>query len=160
MRWPKYKMALRVCWENVSKKKSHYDCLRFCCLQCLQAKRNRNKRSNYFPKTIFSSSVSIRREVVVTALWRLWCTVCIRDLDKLNFIYWFDFRLEPIIATVPVASKNTTLFKKYSLPQWPKTIYLASSTLIHIVKWMLLNDVTHLEGKNNTSLGINTVTRK
>ena len=33
-------------------------------------------------------------------------TLCIRDWDKQdNFIWWFDFRLEPTFATVPAASK-------------------------------------------------------
>ena len=31
--------------------------------------------------------------------------VCIRDLDKLNLIWWFDIRLEPIFATAPAAPK-------------------------------------------------------
>ncbi len=38
--------------------------------------------------------------------------VCIRDLDKLNFIWRFDFRLELIFNTAPAASKNIAHFKR------------------------------------------------
>ena len=60
------------------------------------------------------------------------CTVCIRDLDKLNLIYavwirdldklnliwWFDFILNPIFPSAPAASTNTPHFK--SGQKWPK----------------------------------------
>jgi hypothetical protein len=38
-------------------------------------------------------------------------TVCFRVLDKLNFLWWFGFRLESIFNTVTVASKNDARFK-------------------------------------------------
>ena len=39
-------------------------------------------------------------------------TVCIRDLDNLNLIWWLDFRLKPIFAIASAALKNTTHFKR------------------------------------------------
>ena len=42
-------------------------------------------------------------------------TVCIRDLDKLNLVKLayggLVFKLEPIFATAPAASKNDACFK-------------------------------------------------
>ena len=42
-------------------------------------------------------------------------TVCIRDLDKLNLVKFayggLVFKLEPIFATAPAASKNDACFK-------------------------------------------------
>ena len=32
-------------------------------------------------------------------------TMCIGDSDKLNLIWWFDFRLRQILATAPADSK-------------------------------------------------------
>ena len=37
-------------------------------------------------------------------------TVYIKDLIKLNLIWQYDFKLEPIFATVPATSKNITYF--------------------------------------------------
>ena len=34
-----------------------------------------------------------------------------RDLDKLNLIWWFDLNLEPIFASALVGLVNTTNFK-------------------------------------------------
>ena len=38
--------------------------------------------------------------------------VCVRDLDKPNLEWQSDFRLEPIFATAPAASKNTAHLKR------------------------------------------------
>ena len=38
-------------------------------------------------------------------------TKCISNLDMFNLIWWLDFRLEPIFAKVPTASRNTSCFK-------------------------------------------------
>ena len=37
--------------------------------------------------------------------------MCIRDLDRLNFIWWFNFGLRPIFATALAVSKNATHLK-------------------------------------------------
>jgi len=34
------------------------------------------------------------------------------DLGKLNFRWWFGFRLKPIFSTAPAASKNNAQFKR------------------------------------------------
>ena len=44
-------------------------------------------------------------------------TVCIRDLDKFNLIWQFDFNLKQIFALAPAASKSATHFK--SDQKWP-----------------------------------------
>ena len=44
-----------------------------------------------------------------------WSTTCIRDLDKLYLISWYDLKYEPIFATAINASK-----KLYSLQKWSK----------------------------------------
>jgi len=40
------------------------------------------------------------------------CTESFTDLGKLNFRWWFGFRLEPIFNTAPAASKNKASFKR------------------------------------------------
>ena len=39
------------------------------------------------------------------------CIVYIKDLDKLNLIWQFDVRFEPIFTTTLAAAKNTSYFK-------------------------------------------------
>ena len=39
------------------------------------------------------------------------CTVYIKDLDKLNWIWQFDVRFEPIFTTILATTKNTNCFK-------------------------------------------------
>ena len=55
--------------------------------------------------------------------WWTTNTMCIRNLDRLNLIWLFDFRLEPIITSAPGASKQSTFFK--SGQKWPKYSHLA-----------------------------------
>ncbi len=54
-------------------------------------------------------------------------TVCFRDLAKLNCLWWFDFKLEPIFDTSPAASKNEAHVK--SGQNWPKNNRLATYNL-------------------------------
>ena len=51
-------------------------------------------------------------------------TLCSKELDKLNFIWQFDFRLKPIFYTAPAAPKNTAHFK--SGQKWIENNPLAS----------------------------------
>ena len=44
-------------------------------------------------------------------------TVCIRDLDKLNLIWQFDFNLKQIFAPALAASESATHYK--SDQKWP-----------------------------------------
>ena len=53
------------------------------------------------------------------------------DLDKLNLIWWFNFRLDSIFATASASSKNTIHLK--SSQKDPKKI-----TLLHL-SWLILN---------------------
>jgi len=46
------------------------------------------------------------------------------DLGKLNFQWWFGFRLELIFNTAPVAPKNTAQFKNGQ--NQPQNSYFAS----------------------------------
>ena len=55
---------------------------------------------NYFLKLIFGV-VNINNKLCLTFT----STMCIRELDLINLILWFDFRLDPIFATTPVAPK-------------------------------------------------------
>ena len=49
-------------------------------------------------------TINVRTTVLVTSTRLL--TVCTSDLDELNMIRWFNFRLENIFATVPAALKR------------------------------------------------------
>ena len=64
-----------------------------------------------------------------------------KDLDKLNLIWWFDFRLKPIFAFALATSKNITYF--VSGEKLPKNNHLASLTkfesLIHTVPCIPMN---------------------
>ena len=48
--------------------------------------------------------------------------VCISDLDKLNFVRWFSFKLKPILATA--APKIVATFQSGQI--WPKNTRLAN----------------------------------
>ena len=54
--------------------------------------------------------------------------MCIRDLDKQNLIWWFDFCFEPIFATAPADSKIATHVK--SGQNWPESNHLAYFTKV------------------------------
>jgi hypothetical protein len=43
--------------------------------------------------------------------WHTLYTVCFTDLGKLNLTMVVDFKLKPIFATAPAASKNEACFK-------------------------------------------------
>jgi len=45
------------------------------------------------------------------AFWSFYAK-CIRGLDKINLIWWIDFKLQRNFSTTPAASKNITCFKK------------------------------------------------
>jgi len=47
-------------------------------------------------------------------------TMCIKDLDKLEYVWWFHFRLKPIFATDPAA-----LTSKVVKSDLPKKSYVA-----------------------------------
>ena len=51
-------------------------------------------------------------------------TMCIRDLENLNMIWRLDFKHEPIFATTPATSKNTTHFN--SCQMWPENNHFSS----------------------------------
>ena len=53
-------------------------------------------------------------------------TVCIRDLEKFNFIWRFDFRIEPIFATPSDNWKNATHFN--SSQKWLRNKHLVLFT--------------------------------
>ena len=38
-------------------------------------------------------------------------SMCIKGLDRINLIWWFNFRIEPSFASAPAASKNILYFK-------------------------------------------------
>ena len=38
-------------------------------------------------------------------------TLCIKDLDNFNMLWWFDFRLEPIFTTAPATPTNVAHFE-------------------------------------------------
>ena len=65
-------------------------------------------------------------------------TVYIRDLCKFNLISWFDFKLQPIFVSVPVASINPTYLKiGQKLPQYNNLASFTtvqSKSLIHAVE--------------------------
>ena len=55
----------------------------------------------YFAQRI----VSMKKAYFVSQRSLHLSTVCIRDLDKLKFIWWFHFRHKIVFATGPVVSK-------------------------------------------------------
>ena len=63
--------------------------------------------------------------------------VCIRNIDKLNMIWWFDLRLKPIFTTVPATSREAIHFKRgQRLPKNNNLAFLKmimSKSLIHTV---------------------------
>ena len=68
--------------------------------------------------------------------------VCIRDLDKLNLIWRFDFRLNPIFATATAASKNTTSFKNSQ--KYPKRIISLLLSRFSLNPWYTLQFNTNM----------------
>ncbi len=53
--------------------------------------------------------------------------MCFRDLAKLNLLWWFNYKLEPIFDTAPAALKNEARVK--SGQNWPKNNCLATYDL-------------------------------
>ena len=70
-------------------------------------------------------------------------TECLRDLDKFNLIWWFDFKLNHIFTTAPAASKILLASKVVkSDPKNNHLIYfikVQSQSLMHSVVVQLLS---------------------
>jgi hypothetical protein len=65
-------------------------------------------------------------------------TACIRDLDKLNLIWRFDFRLKPIFATASASSKSTSKRGQ----KWPKLIISLLLTMFSLSPWRTLYKIS------------------
>ena len=87
-------------------------------------KSSRNKKSKHHQLKIRLHNSTPKLQSKMVKIWH--GTVCIRDLDKFNLIWRFNFMRRPIFATALDASKNTAPFH-ISDHQWPKNNQLASS---------------------------------
>ena len=69
--------------------------------------------------------------------------MCIRDFDKFNFSWWFNFRLEPISASAPAGPKNIAQLKVAKNDHLASFNKVRSKALIHSVWEMCLSVRSH-----------------
>ncbi len=71
-------------------------------------RKNGGRRKKWRPLKIYNNSEENLLSPKVTQTMNKYCeifTVCIRNLDKLNLIFRFDFMFEPIFDNVSATSK-------------------------------------------------------
>jgi len=66
------------------------------------------KIKGQFYKTLYMLYKFIQLHICFMIFTSVVATERFTDLGKLNFLWWFGFRLEPIFTTAPATSKNDT----------------------------------------------------